>query len=551
MGTRPLLPSGVSGTLFSHAVRPCPCTCNAPLCWCHLPLSLPNLVTNLHNPRCAAAADGYKSGIARAIQMLSSLGTVYLDAGWSGWIGTYNAPKMASVMAEIFEMAGKTAARVRGFVTNVSNYGSAGAEAAYAAALRSSLVQAGHTQLAFIIDTGRNGGGQAPGWCNPKGAGMGTPPTASPGIAYADAFFWIKPPGESDGVSSRTAPRYDPECGKPSAWRDAPQAGEWFHDQFVELARHASPPLARLRTYMHERRPTPPPHPPEVPPRPPTSPPPPSPPMPYSDEEYFEMQQWNHLVSHSQTVKSAPPPMLKREEASPPAHMARKTRHHPAVTVISMAVICTIVGASLCKRLRSMWPKIESRRADSAASTIEPVVKSGLFVQAASSQIRSQSTQQPVQSSRRSAPRFATSASLAVHAQYAQVDQSHAGNEADEGESDATHLKAPCKGRILPPHVIQMARARCNQLARRGGGSGGGGGGGTSRPNCKQHTASEQASPRAHHARTRQQTEAIPAEDVLLEARDCYEKLRAMPQLQSINAKLKLDAVAAAGWYDE
>lgn len=51
-----------------------------------------------------------------------------------------------------------------------------------------------YNQSAAII-TGLQGGN----WCNPPGAGNGLKPTASTGVALADAYLWVKNPGESDG----------------------------------------------------------------------------------------------------------------------------------------------------------------------------------------------------------------------------------------------------------------------------------------------------------------------------------------------------------------
>jgi cellulose 1,4-beta-cellobiosidase len=53
----------------------------------------------------------------------------------------------------------------------------------------------------------------------------------------------VKPPGESDGSADPSAPRFDPACTNPDATPGAPQAGQWFHDYFVQLARNASPAL--------------------------------------------------------------------------------------------------------------------------------------------------------------------------------------------------------------------------------------------------------------------------------------------------------------------
>ncbi|HEX7599425.1 MAG TPA: glycoside hydrolase family 6 protein, partial [Polyangia bacterium] len=74
----------------------------------------------------------------------------------------------------------------------------------------------------FVIDTGRNGQGplktapyaSAPynqpatalaglnggNWCNAFGAGLGVRTTADTGLPLADAYLWVKVPGESDGT---------------------------------------------------------------------------------------------------------------------------------------------------------------------------------------------------------------------------------------------------------------------------------------------------------------------------------------------------------------
>jgi cellulose 1,4-beta-cellobiosidase len=165
-------------------------------------------------------------------------------------------------------------------------------------------------KLGFIIDTARNGWG-APNrptpanstkgtdasdanrvdkrvhrghWCNVNNAGIGESPKAKPSSAhpYLDAFYWMKPPGESDGISfnvddylSGTAAynNLDPVdraiadqatdpvyAGKsldtmciPGEKREnvtvdvvpamAPHAGAWFHKQYLMLIKNAYPPL--------------------------------------------------------------------------------------------------------------------------------------------------------------------------------------------------------------------------------------------------------------------------------------------------------------------
>ncbi|KAJ2994710.1 hypothetical protein HDV02_001365 [Globomyces sp. JEL0801] len=97
----------------------------------------------------------------------------------------------------------------------------------------------------FIIDSSRNA---IPGirnkwgsWCNIRGAGIGMRPRANP-FPMVDALVWAKPPGESDGASSGN--RSDGFCNPnhpegSDALPNAPIAGEWFHDQFVQLCQNA------------------------------------------------------------------------------------------------------------------------------------------------------------------------------------------------------------------------------------------------------------------------------------------------------------------------
>jgi cellulose 1,4-beta-cellobiosidase len=91
-------------------------------------------------------------------------------------------------------------------------------------------------------------------WCNQAGAGLGARPVAAP-RALIDAYVWVKPPGESDGVSDPTLPEYrlmDYWCepghlgpsGQPSgALPGAPPRGAWFPAAFTQLVERAYPPL--------------------------------------------------------------------------------------------------------------------------------------------------------------------------------------------------------------------------------------------------------------------------------------------------------------------
>ncbi|MCJ8313939.1 MAG: glycoside hydrolase family 6 protein, partial [Saccharospirillaceae bacterium] len=165
-------------------------------------------------------------------------------------------------------------------------------------------------KIGFIIDTARNGWGEKgddrprPGegtkglvggdrvdtrthrghWCNVNDAGVGEVPKPAPDAdrPHLDAFFWMKPPGEADGISFDIAdypidgpafnmldqiekdiviqsnhPAYlgktlDTMC-MPNKQREmvttnvvpamSPHAGSWFHYQFIMLIENAYPAL--------------------------------------------------------------------------------------------------------------------------------------------------------------------------------------------------------------------------------------------------------------------------------------------------------------------
>jgi endoglucanase len=109
------------------------------------------------------------------------------------------------------------------------------------------------TQLAhFVVDTSRNGQGpwttttnypDKQDWCNPPGRGLGLRPTATTGVALADAYLWVKTPGQSDGQCNRgiAGSTTDPEWGGIVD----PAAGDWFPQQALQLAELAEPPLLR------------------------------------------------------------------------------------------------------------------------------------------------------------------------------------------------------------------------------------------------------------------------------------------------------------------
>jgi endoglucanase len=156
----------------------------------------------------------YYNLLSFAVRHLSSSAAtaVYLDAGNAGW-------QPAATMAARLRQA--DVAGARGFSLNVSNFDGTASEVAYGEAISRGLGGGVH----FIVDTSRNGRGPAPGgaWCNPPGRGLGARPTSSTGAALADAYFWVKRPGESDGTCN-----------------GGPSAGEWWPSYALELAQNAA-----------------------------------------------------------------------------------------------------------------------------------------------------------------------------------------------------------------------------------------------------------------------------------------------------------------------
>lgn len=225
------------------------------------PDSLPNLATNLSVQTCAESVDLYKSSVAYAIRKLQlSNVALYIDTAHSGWLGwDNNRTAIAKIYKEVLESAGGLDT-VRGFATNVANYtpltnsfelydyqsNPCKDELSYTSALSQSFAAAGIVNKGFLIDTSRNGlGGLRQdwgSWCNIQGAGLGARPAVAPAPGI-DAYYWVKPPGESDGTSDQTAARFDPSCQSPDSVTPAPEAGTWFHSYVLELVKNASPAL--------------------------------------------------------------------------------------------------------------------------------------------------------------------------------------------------------------------------------------------------------------------------------------------------------------------
>ncbi|MCK9875296.1 glycoside hydrolase family 6 protein [Frankia sp. Ag45/Mut15] len=161
----------------------------------------------------AAAAAARYAMLNYAVDVLTATGAnVYLDAGHADW-------HSAAEMAGRLRLAGVD--RARGFALNVSNFDETADETAYGDAVVAALGGRAH----YVIDTSRNGRGPAAGdvWCNPPGRGLGAAPTAATGNPRADAYLWIKVPGESDG-----------------ACNGGPGAGQWWLDYALGLASRAA-----------------------------------------------------------------------------------------------------------------------------------------------------------------------------------------------------------------------------------------------------------------------------------------------------------------------
>jgi cellulose 1,4-beta-cellobiosidase len=288
------------------------------------PDSLPNLVTNLDEPLCAEAnsTGAYEQGIQYAINRLHTLSNVYiyLDIAHSGWLGwSDNFSPAVQLYTQVVQGTDDGLNSIDGFITNVANYtpleepylpnpdltvGGQQVKSAdfyewnpyfgelgYAQALRTAFINTGFpNDIGMLIDTSRNGwGGSSYGksrptgasdatdvntyvdesridrryhrgnWCNQAG-GIGERPQASPASGI-DAYVWVKPPGESDGVSEEGIvdpddpnKKFDVMCDpngqsvhnsaySTGAMDNAPHAGRWFQGQFEVLLQNAYPPL--------------------------------------------------------------------------------------------------------------------------------------------------------------------------------------------------------------------------------------------------------------------------------------------------------------------
>jgi cellulose 1,4-beta-cellobiosidase len=283
--------------------------------------SLPNLVTNLNVAACSEAngPGGYRDGIRYALNRLATLPNVYsyIDIAHSGWLGwASNFGPAVTLIGDVVVSTTNGWGSIHGFASNSANYTpvqepylpnpnlSVGGQPVKSASFyefndyleelkfvqdwRTAMISRGApSRIGMLIDTGRNGwGGSARptavststtlntyvdqsridrrfhrgNWCNQRG-GVGFRPQANPATGV-HAYVWIKPQGESDGISDPNftpdpndpAKRHDPMCDPNArntsnnavgtgAMPNAPHAGRWFPDAFRTLLQNAYPPL--------------------------------------------------------------------------------------------------------------------------------------------------------------------------------------------------------------------------------------------------------------------------------------------------------------------
>ena len=177
--------------------------------------------------------------IAYEVRRLAALPNtgVYIDAGAADWL----RPERAAQLLRRVGVGG-----VRGFVLDPTHYEWTHTQIAHGTRI-SRLLGGKH----FVVNTALNGRGPLMPrdrvrygnevWCNPAGRSLGPLPTLRTGNGLVDAFFWVSPPGMSDGP-----------CGNAPGSMPGPRThgglvallGARAHGQREPFAR--LPPLSRL-----------------------------------------------------------------------------------------------------------------------------------------------------------------------------------------------------------------------------------------------------------------------------------------------------------------
>lgn len=284
------------------------------------PDSIPNLVTNKGKLNCNdAVLNGYKEGIQYALSKFGDIENVYsyLDIAHSGWLGwDEKFTDAIQIFHDVIINTPKKLNSVSGFISNTSGYTPLAepfltdpelkfngqpvrshkfyswnryfGELQFVQNLRTSFIEKGFpSSIGMLVDTSRNGWGGSGrptspssssdlntyvnqskidrrvhrgNWCNQAG-GIGVRPQANPAPGV-HAYVWVKPPGESDGVSSGSAAadpndpakKFDQMCSPAGhnindqsagsgAIESAPHAGRWNQLHFDILLQNANPPL--------------------------------------------------------------------------------------------------------------------------------------------------------------------------------------------------------------------------------------------------------------------------------------------------------------------
>ena len=139
-----------------------------------------------------------------AIDILATTNArIYIDVGHSNWISVDVVTSYLSLLPQKFT----------GVAINVSNYRTTDESARFGEAIAAKY----NYQITYVVDTSRNGLGPLDNaWCNPPGRAIGELPTTQTHYENADAYLWIKVPGESDGKC----------CGGPIAGKFWPEEAE-------------------------------------------------------------------------------------------------------------------------------------------------------------------------------------------------------------------------------------------------------------------------------------------------------------------------------------
>ena len=253
----------------------------------HVLAGLADQVVKRANSRTPLEVEPYeafhKDNLAYALWRFSQVSNVYayLDVSNSDWVDSDDKEvALIAIADEILGLANELPnsgnVQFSGFIANTLNYMayeepfvselylnrvtriSTLSVAHYIEQLR--LIAEDYPSLptGFVVDSSRNGWG-APNRptevgdtsaflldkrgdksfrCNINTAGLGVMPQADPDPDrdYMHAFFWFKPPGESDGDDNML-------CVNPNSLENPPSAGEWFDEHFIQLIEYSWPRL--------------------------------------------------------------------------------------------------------------------------------------------------------------------------------------------------------------------------------------------------------------------------------------------------------------------